>query len=130
MDWLEMLDWDQNEIEDIRYAAYTYLKQGAYDVSLTFFNALSILSPDAPYDLETLGAVHLQLGSGMKALDYLDRSLKLEPENLLAKLNRAKALFMLGYKKQGLLQAQNLEKCDDPEIAMQASALVLAYNRM
>jgi hypothetical protein len=34
---------------------------------------------------------------------------------------------MLGYKRQGLSQALELEKVEDPAIASQASALVLAH---
>lgn len=127
MDWLEILGWGPEEIEDLRSSAYLYVKQGVYDVSLTFFETLAILDPEVPYDLQTLGALHLQLGNGLKALETLDRSLKLEPHHLLTQLNRAKALLMLGYKRQGLTQALELEKCEDKEIASQASALVLAY---
>lgn len=127
MNWLEILGWDNEEISDLRYVAYSYIKQGIYDVALTFFDALSVLSPPIPYDLQTIGALHLQMGNGLKALDFLDRALKMEPGHLMTQLNRAKALFMLGYKRQGLVQALELEKCEDKEIASQASALVLAY---
>jgi tetratricopeptide (TPR) repeat protein len=127
MKWLEILGWDDQEINDLRYVAYSYIKQGIYDVALTFFDALAVLTPPVPYDLQTMGALHLQLGNGLKALDFLDRALKMEPGHLLSQLNRAKALFMLGYKRQGLVQVLELEKCDDKEIASQASALVLAY---
>lgn len=126
MDWLEIIGWEQEEIDDLRSAGYSYLRQGVYDTALNFFEALSVMSP-TPYDLETLGAIHLQIGNGMQALDYIDRTLQIEPENLTAKLNRAKALFMLGYRRQGLLQALELEKCEDPKIASLAAALVLAY---
>ncbi|MBX7066194.1 MAG: type III secretion chaperone [Parachlamydiales bacterium] len=127
MNWLEILGWGENEVNDLRYVAYSYIKQGIYDVALTFFDAVTVLSPPIAYDLQTIGGLHLQLGNGIKALDFLDRALKLEPNHLLTKLNRAKALFMLGYKRQGLVQVLELEKCPDPEIATQASALVLAY---
>jgi predicted Zn-dependent protease len=125
--WLEILGWNDGEINDLRYVAYSYIKQGIYDVALTFFDALAILTPPTPYDLQTIGALHLQLGNGLKALDFLDRALKMEPGHLLTQLNRAKALFMLGYKRQGLSQVLELEKSPDKEIATQASALVLAY---
>src|SRR3989344_4097088 len=117
MKWLEILGWDQEEITDLRYVAYSYIKQGIYDVALTFFDALAVLTVPIAYDLQTIGALHLQLGNGLKALDFFDRALKLEPTHLLTQLNRAKALFMLGYKKQGLVQALELEKCPDKEIA-------------
>jgi len=127
VDWLEILGWGPEEIEGLRGSAYSYIKEGIYDIPLAFFDALTVLTPQVPYDLQTLGALHLQLGNGLKALDYLDRSLKLEPHHLLTQLNRAKALLMLGYKRQGLVQALELEKCNDKDIAMAASALVLAY---
>lgn len=125
--WLEVLGWGDEEIGDLRYVAYSYIKQGIYDVALTFFDALTILSPPTSYDLQTIGALHLQLGNGLKALDFLDRALKMDPSHLLTQLNRAKALFMLGYKRQGLMAVLELEKNEDKEIASQASALVLAY---
>ena len=127
LNWLEILGWGPEELDDLRYTAYSYIKQGIYDVALTFFNALTILSPPLSYDLQTIGALHLQLGNGLKALDFLDRALNMGPGHLPPQLNRAKALFTLGYKRQGLAQALELEKCPDPEISAQASALVLAY---
>lgn len=127
VEWTEILGWKDQEIEDLRYVAYLYIKQGVYDVALTFFDALNVLTPPTPYDLQTIGAIHLQMGNGMKALDYLDRSLKIDPSHLSTQLNRAKALFMLGYKRQGLVQVMELEKCSDPDIASQAAALVLSY---
>lgn len=127
MNWQEILGWGTEEINDLRYVAYSYIKQGVYDVALTFFDALAVLTPPIPYDLQTIGALHLQLGNALKALDYLDRALKMEPNHHLSQLNRAKALFMLGYKRQGLVQSLELEKCEDKEIASQATALAMAY---
>jgi len=127
MNWQEILGWGTEEINDLRYVAYSYIRQGVYDVALTFFDALAVLTPPIPYDLQTIGALHLQLGNALKALDYLDRALKMEPNHHLSQLNRAKALFMLGYKRQGLVQSLELEKCEDKEIASQATALAMAY---
>lgn len=127
INWMEILGWHEEEINDLRFVAYSYIKQGVYDVALTFFDALCILVPPTAYDLQTIGALHLQLGNGLKALDFIDRALKIEPEHLATQMNRAKALFMLGYKKQALSQVEELEKSIDPTIATQAAALVLAY---
>jgi tetratricopeptide (TPR) repeat protein len=127
VDWKEVLGWKNEELDDLRFVAYSYIKEGIYDVALTFFDALSILSPPTSYDLQTLGALHLQMGNGLKALDYLDRALKAAPAHAQTQLNRAKALFMLGYQRQGLIQATELEKSPDPEIASAAQALILAY---
>lgn len=127
LDWKEILGWGNEEINDLRYVAYSYIKQGVYDIALTFFDALTVLTPPIAYDLQTVGALHLQLGNSLKALDFLDRALKLEPNHLLTQLNRAKALFMLGYKRQGLAQVLELEKSTDSGIASQAKALALSY---
>ena len=128
INWAEVLGWGEEELGDLRYVAYSYLKQGIYDIALTFFHAIEVLSPHTAYDLQTIGAIYLQMGSSLKALDYCDRALKLDPRHLPTQLNRAKALFMLGYKQQGLMQAVILEKQkEDSTIAEQAQALVLSY---
>jgi len=126
LNWPEILGWKEEQIGDLRNVAYSYIRQGVYDVAFTFFDAISVLGTPSAYDLQTVGALCLQKGEGLKALDFLDRALKLEPDHLLTQLNRAKALFMLGYKKQGILKAQSLSGCTDANIANLAKALVLA----
>lgn len=125
--WLEVLGWSQKDVENIRFLAYSYIQQGIYDVALSFLEALTALSPNNLYDLQTIGAIYLQQGKGLKALDYLDRALKIDPTHLLTQLNRAKTLFMLGYKRQGLSQASALEHAADRLIADEARALLLGY---
>ncbi len=61
------------------------------------------------------------------ALNYIERALKIDPNHLPTRLNRAKALYALGYKKQAEKEAQSLTESGDPAIADQASALLLAY---
>lgn len=129
MDWMSEFGWQKKQIEDLRYLAFSYIKQGIFPKALTIFEALTVLAPDHAYDLQTLGGLHLQMGNGMRALDYLDHALKLEPTHLGTHLNRAKTLFMLGYRRQGVLQAKELEHCSDPQIASQAKALLLAYQQ-
>ncbi|NGX27121.1 MAG: hypothetical protein K940chlam6_01052 [Chlamydiae bacterium] len=127
VNWLEVLDWGGEELEDLRFVGYSYLKQGKYDIALTFFEALAVLNPGNPYDLQTLGALHLQQNNNLQALNYIERALKIDPDHLPTKLNRAKALLALGYKRQGVREAEELSKSENPEIADQASALLMAY---
>ena len=127
MDWLSVLGWSGEELEDLRFVGYSYIKQGKYDIALKFFEALVILSPQSSYDLQTLGALYLQIGNNLIALNYIEKALKIQPNHAPTLLNRAKVLFALGYKKQGLLQAQALENNLSYLIAGQAQALVLAY---
>ena len=128
INWLELLGWNETQIEDIRIVGYSFLKQGHYDHALKFFEALAILSPNHAYDLQTLGALYLQIGNNLSALRYLERALKLDTLHEPTLLNRAKALFLLGYKKQGFIQAKNLEDSTNQHIANQATALLLAYS--
>jgi tetratricopeptide (TPR) repeat protein len=125
--WLEVLGWQTEELEDLRFVGYSYIKQGLYDIAITFFEALSVLSPKSAYDLQTLGALYLQKGNNLMALNYLEKALKVDPEHEATLLNKTKALLALGYKKQGLLQARLLEKSKHNDIANQATALVMAY---
>jgi tetratricopeptide (TPR) repeat protein len=127
IDWGEILGWGAEEIEDLRFVAFTYIKQGLYDTAIPFFEALCLLSPSSAYDLQTLGALYLQKGNALEALRYLDKGLQLNPEHYPSLLNRSKALFLLGYNKQGTQQAEELQKCKDPDIAREASALLLSY---
>ena len=126
--WLDILGWKDEELEDLRFIGFSYIKQGHYDIALTFFEALVTLSPESLYDMQTLGAIYLQKGNNLMALNYLERALKIDPSHEPSQLNRTKALLALGYKKQGLLQARLLEKSADPIVCGQASALVSAYS--
>ena len=128
INWLEILGWNFEEIEDIRFVGYSYIKQGHYAMATSFFEALIVLSENFTYDLQTLGALYLEQGMHTEALDSLEKAVKAEPEHGPTLLNRSKALFALGYKKQGLMQAKALENHPDESIAGQAKALVLSYS--
>ena len=126
-EWLSILGWNVEELEDLRFVGYAYIKQGKYDIALTFFEALVLLRPDSLYDLQTLGGLYLQTGNNLMALNYIEKALKIDPTHLPSLLNRTKALFTLGYKRQAITQARALEKCAQEKIATQAQALILAY---
>lgn len=128
IDWIELLGWGEEQIEDIRFAGYSFIKQGQYEHALKFFEVLAILPKENPYDLQTLGGIYLQLGNNLSALNYLEKALAHDPHHEPTLLNRAKALFLLGYKRQGLTQASLLERSSDSLIANQARALTLAYS--
>ncbi len=128
INWLEVLGWNLEELEDIRFVGFSYLKQGHYDLATSFFEALVILSANTTYDLQTLGALYLQKGNHLAALNYLEKAVKADPHHGPTLLNRSKVLFALGYKKQALLQAKALEANPEQKIANQASALILAYS--
>ena len=127
VNWLEVLGWSSDELEDLRFVGYSYIKQGKYDIAITFFEALAVLAPDSTYDVQTLGALYLQKNNNLMALNYIEKAIALDPNHPPTLLNRTKALFALGYKNQALSQARTLMKNPDIAIANQASALILAY---
>jgi tetratricopeptide (TPR) repeat protein len=125
--WVQLLDWNEEHLEDIRYVGYTYIKEGLYQTALSFFEALTVLNPGSVYDLQTLGAIYLQIGDNLAALNTLERAIKLDPDHLPTLLNRTKALFLLGYKPQAVAMAQKLATSENREIATEAEALIAAY---
>jgi len=127
-DWKDVLGWDEDEINDLRFVGYSYVRQGHYTIALKFFEAIAVLEPMSAYDLQMVGALYLQLGENLKALTYIDRSLAINHNQPHTLLNRAKALLLLGYHKQGLSQAKKLQTNEDKSIVDQAEAILLAYS--
>ena len=128
INWREKLSWKEENSEELRLAAYAYIRQGKYDIAIDFFEALTVLEPDSAYDAQTLGALYVQLGNPNKALKCFDRALKLEADHAPTLLNLTKALFMLGKKEEGLRLATILRNESDPAISNVDKALILAYS--
>jgi tetratricopeptide (TPR) repeat protein len=127
INWSEIVGWNTEALEDLRYLGYAYLKQGKFDAAQSFFEALITLNKNDAYDFQTLGAVYLETGKNLQALSMIELALKIDPTNSATLLNRAKALFALGYRRQAISQAKNLVNHSDNSVANQASALLLAY---
>lgn len=127
IDWMKELGWTEEQLEDLRYAGYAYIRQGKYDVALPFFEALVVLNPESAYDAQTLGAILLQLDQPAKAAKALDKALKLETDHAPTLLNFTKALFMLGKQDEGLKLAHMLKSEPDVRVSNAAWALILAY---
>lgn len=129
INWLKTLGWSEEELDDMRYIGYAYIRQGKYDIATSFFEALTALNPESSYDAQTIGALYLQMEQPKKALKYFERALKLEADHAPTLLNMCKALFMLNKKEEGLKLATILRNEKDPYIANVARALILAYEQ-
>lgn len=128
INWMQELGWTDEQLEDLRFTGYAYIRQGKYDIALPFFEALVVLDPESAYDAQTLGAIYLQINNPIKALKSFDRALKLETDHAPTLLNVTKALFMLGRKDEGLKLANILKNERDASISNVAKALILAYS--
>ena len=127
MNWLEVLGWTDDQVKDLRFVAYTYLRQGKYDFAKTFFKTLTTLKKDNAYDLRTLGAIHVQLDEFEEALSCLEQSLEFEPDHRLALLNKTKALLGLNRKDEALKLAKVLSKHENEYVSDRAEALIMAW---
>ncbi|MGR3912645.1 MAG: type III secretion chaperone [Candidatus Rhabdochlamydia sp.] len=127
IEWTDILGWNEEAIEDLRGLGYAYLKQGKYSIAASLFEAILTLKHHTNYDLQTLGALYLEMGKNFQALDMIERALKMDPYHAETLLNRVKALFALGFRRQAATQAQALSQDASSLIADQASALLLAY---
>lgn len=128
INWLEKLGWTEENIEDLRYTGFAYVRQGKYDIALNFFEALAILIPDNVYDAQTLGAIYLELNKPQLAMEHFDRALKLEAHHGPTLLNLSKTFFMLGRSQEALKICHILKNDKDVAIANVAKALILAYS--
>ncbi|MEI8125161.1 MAG: CDC27 family protein [Parachlamydiaceae bacterium] len=126
IDWTKKLNWTRDHLDDLRNTGYAYLRQGKYDIAITFFEALTVLDPESAYDSQTLGALHVQLNQPQKAIKWLDHALKIEADHGPTLLNLCKALFMLGKKEEGLKLAHILKNEPSIQVANVAKALILA----
>lgn len=125
---MEKLGWNEDQLEELRFTGYAYIRQGKYDIALDFFKALTVLDPNNLYDAQTLGAILVQLNQPEEAVKALENALKIEGDHTPTLINMCKALFMSDRAGEGLKLAEILKKDKNPMIASQASALLLAFS--
>jgi tetratricopeptide (TPR) repeat protein len=128
INWCEKLGLKDDHLDDLRLTGYAYLRQGKYDIAISFFEALTVLEPESAYDSQTLGALYIQLNKPKDALKWLERALKMEGDHSPTLLNLCKTFFMLGKKEDGLKLASILKNDLSPSISNVAKALILAYS--
>jgi Flp pilus assembly protein TadD len=125
--WNEILGWTPDQLDDLRIAGFSMLREGKYEKALLFFKSLVTLAPENPYDIQTLGALYLQMGKKEEALVALNRALALEPRHEPTLLNKTKTLLQLNQKMEALELARILARSQDPSIAGDATALIISY---
>ena len=127
-DWLQVLGWTEDQVEEVRHTAYSYIRQGKYEIAIPFFEALVVLNPNSVYDFQMLGALYVQTDQPEKAIKYLDKALQEDADHGPTLLNLSKAFFMAGRIPDGVRLARLLQNDKDPYIAGNASALIMCYS--
>lgn len=126
-EWKNILNWGENELDELRCSGYSFIRQSHYRMAILFFEALIIIDSYNVYDYQILGALYLQVGENEKALLTLDKALRLQGDHLPTLINKTKALFCLKKTKEAIPLAQYLTTCSDPIIANDAEALLMCY---
>ncbi len=125
--WQEILGWSEEQLEELRFSGFSFLREGHYQKALLFFEALHLLGPKNAYDAQTLGALYVQIGENQKAIKTLNAALDLDPSHEPTLLNKAKTLFSVNERAEALEIVRLLVNSSDPAIAGDASALLFAY---
>lgn len=129
VNWLQQLGWTEDHLEEMRIVGFSYLRQGKYEIALPFFEALVALDRDNVYDLQTLGALYVQVNQPQKAVRYLNKALLHDEDHGPTLLNLMKAYFMMNKRSDGLRLAEVLKNDDNPVIAGVAEAFILSYSK-
>ena len=125
--WQDILGWDNAQLRELRYIGYIYLKEGQYETARHLYEGLVLLDPNNDYDWRTLGALYLYMNQYPKAIEVLNKALELSPANPGAQLNLAKAYIYQGDRVKGIRDAKKLISSLNKEVALDAEALVMAY---
>ena len=126
--WLEILGWNSYQLEELRFAGFSFVRQGKYDKALIYFKSLVILDPKSSYDFQILGALYLQTNEEAQALPMLNQALELDPTHEPTQLNKVKNLITLGQKSEAFALAAALEKSKNRVIADDATAVIMAHS--
>lgn len=127
VDWMEMLGWTKDQVQEVRHAGFQFFQDGRFETARIFFEGLAALETDSAYDAQLLSAIYLELDDNEKALLWADRALAKEAGHLPTMLNRAKALLMLQRRGEALPLLEKLAKSADTDLGKDAEALLLAY---
>ncbi|MBJ7449396.1 MAG: tetratricopeptide repeat protein [Parachlamydiales bacterium] len=127
INWPELLNWDEDMIKTLRTTGFYYYRQGKYKLASVYYEALVLFNSSSLYDIRLLGASYLMMGDSIKALKHFDQALVLDPTDAMTQLNRVKAYLSLGQVREALPALKILRTSNNPTIANDASALLLAY---
>lgn len=89
-------NWDKDEIRIISEIAYSLAQQGRNQESILLFEGLLAVAPATAYFQAALGSLHLRNGDFEKAVEYFNAALNIEPNDLIALVNRGESYVKAG----------------------------------
>lgn len=99
--------WDKDEIRIISEIAYSLAQQGRNQEAILLFEGLIAIAPATAYFQSALGALYLRTGNFAQAVERFDAALTIEPNDIIALVNRGESYIKLGNIPQA---RQDLEK--------------------
>lgn len=122
------LGWGDAQRQEMRMLGCDLLREGKYEKATALFEGVVELGSDEVFDLQTLGALYVQLGRWEEALHHLNQAAMRNEKHLPTRLNQAKALVGLERLEEGLEIARRLMGCRNERIREWAEALLLAHD--
>lgn len=108
---------------DLRYMGFSYIRQGKYEIARSIFSLL-VEVDQSTYDLQTLGALYLQLNQLEQSHHFLERALQKNAKSAITQVNYLKTLYFLGDLENAKKRALSLRKHKRKQIANQAQAIL------
>jgi putative PEP-CTERM system TPR-repeat lipoprotein len=83
---------------------------GNYSLALDSFAKLAALQPESPIPQALIAFAYVKAGDGQRALDALDRALKIKPDFFSAQLAAARLHYQLGNKEAAMRMARDIQR--------------------
>lgn len=93
----QMMDLTPEELYAIASFGYLLFMQGKFDEARVIFEGLIAISPRQAYYYRALGSIYVRLKEPERAIRQYTNALKVEPNNLIAYIQRAEVY--VSYKK-------------------------------
>jgi tetratricopeptide (TPR) repeat protein len=125
---IEQLGWSEGNLRELQNLGYAFFIEGKYPIASLYYETLTRLNPDEPYNHQLLGAIYLEANENELAVEALNKALQLDPSHVPTKLNKTKALFALEKREEALALAKEVKATKTPKLSDVAEALILGHS--
>lgn len=124
--WLDALQWDDTQLNDISSICILYCNQGKYSFAKKLLKMVLAIDPDHIISIQLMGAILLEEQKNEEAEQYLDHAFDLDPHHPETLVNLAKVKILTGQRKKGLLIAEQ-NSSSSPFLEQQMTALLDSF---